>query len=496
MKAAALSIFSAILLSISFPKIDLEFLAWFAFVPFFFATESKSVLETFWLSAVTGFTFFFGLLYWVGRVTWAGAIVLVLYCSLYFALFGLGTKFLRRHSILWIPPLWVFLEFLRSTLFTGFGWGLLGYSQWRMLPLIQVADLTGAYGVSFLVMLANGCLYELLREGRKRRKDIFFSIVLFLLLFSGSFFYGRKQITSSVSPSTLRASVIQGNIPQDLKWDRSVQDLVMKKYERLTEWVALNHPDVIFWPETAVPGFLPDEKDLWERLLSLSQKSETYLLVGAPWVEKGRTYNSALFLRKGEVLQRYDKLHLVPFGEFIPFEENFPILREWIVTGDFHPGKEETVFRHPKGTFSTLICFEDIFPPLVRRLAKESDFLVNVTNDAWFGKSGAPFQHAQASCFRAIENRRTVLRVTNTGYTSLIGPTGEILRHLERGGETLFVTASQTWDVPLSQKETFYSRHGDLFAWFCTIATVLGLGLALLMRLLPEKRKPTRIQTS
>ena len=488
MKSFALSFLSALLLVFSFPPFDVGLLAWVAFIPFFFALEKKNLRQTFGISYLIGFFFFFGLLYWVHYVTWAGTIVLVMYLSLYFATFGVGTRCLNtRGALLWIPSLWVVLEFLRSFLFTGLGWGLLAYSQWKYLSLIQFSELTGAYGVSFLVMFGNVLFFRLLQRDLKARKKTISLIIFFLVLgalFAYGFFYPQEFLSTD---TYFRASVIQGNIPQDLKWDTSVQDLILKKYETLTRAVSKNHPDAIFWPETAVPGFLPDEELLWDRLAALSRDSETYLLVGTPWNEEGLAYNSALFLEKGEILQRYDKLHLVPFGEFIPFEKNFPRLRDWIETGDFRPGKEATIFKHPKGNFATLICFEDIFPDLVRRFAKGSDFLVNITNDAWFMKSSAPFQHAQASVFRAIENRRSVLRVTNTGFTCLIDPMGRILRRLEIGGEPLFVTGYQTWDIPLSKEETFYSRHGDLFVWTCITMVVFGIALSIFP--IPKSRR-------
>lgn len=459
----------------------------------FLALHRRPLPETVRISFLTGFLFFLGLTHWLYHVTWPGMFLLVFYLSLYVVLFGMGVAFLSDRGfllgILTLPSLWVALEFLRSHLLTGFGWGLLGYSQWRFLPFIQIADVTGAYGVSFLVMLGNVTLYHLIRWDHSKKGRLFLVIGMAVIFFS-TLFYGKIRLQTLLSPSTLRVSVIQGNIPQDLKWDASARDLVMKKYEHLTELAALNTPDIIFWPETSVPGFLPDEKDLLDRLVALSQKIKTYLLVGTPWNEGGVTYNSALFLKGGKILERYDKLHLVPYGEFIPFEDTFPFMRDWIVTGDFYPGKEETVFRHPKGSFSVLVCFEDIFPELVRRF-QGSDFLVNITNDAWFGESGAPFQHAQASVFRAVENRKTVLRIANTGYTCLIDPKGRILQDLRVEGEALFVTGFRTWDVSFSQskEETFYSRYGDLLLWFWWVTVLLTVVLFRGIISIPKSRR-------
>ncbi|MFH1858400.1 MAG: apolipoprotein N-acyltransferase [Candidatus Omnitrophota bacterium] len=477
---------TAALLIFSFPPFDLGFLAYLAFVPFFFALENISLKKTAWLSTLTGYCFFLGLIHWLHHVTWPGTLFLIFYLSLYFTLFGVGLKLIDKRWCIFVAPFfWVVLEFLRTHLLTGFGWALLGYSQWRALGLIQFADTTGVYGVSFLVMATNATLYELLRKRGRRTVRIFSVLFLNLFLFF-SWGYG-KTVLSRTFPDTFRATVIQGNIPQDLKWDISVQDLIMTKYERLTEVAAQEKTDAVFWPETAVPGFLPDDDALLERLAALNRKTKTYLLAGSPWSEKELTYNSALLLYRGEILQRYDKLHLVPYGEFIPLEEQFPMLRDWIVTGDFYPGKEATIFKHPKGTFSVLVCFEDIFPDLVRRFASKADFLVNITNDAWFGKSASPFQHAQASVFRAIENRRSVLRVTNTGYTCLIDPAGRILQDLELGGEKLFVTGFRTWEVPLSKTTTFYLRFGDLFAWVCHGITLLSFSVFLFLNALKKK---------
>ncbi len=475
MRRVSLSILSVLLLVFSYPPFNIGIFAWFSFLPFFLALQECSLKKAFGLAILTGTLFFLGTLQWIHHVTWPGTLVLVGYLSLYFGLFGIAARYCPSQWLpLFLPPGWVVLEWLRSSLFTGFGWPILGYSQWRFLPLIQVADLTGAYGVSFLVMGGNALLYQWVR--RRGERKVLVSSILFVCLFLGVWVYGFFRLNEFSKPSkTLRASVIQGNIPQHLKWDPLLQDGIMEKYEQLTLTASAQNPDLVVWPETAVPGFLPEEKELLLRLERLNKKTGGFLLVGAPWTAGRLSYNSAVFFHKGEILKRYDKLHLVPFGEFIPFEDLFPFLREWIVTGDFDPGSEATIFQHPKGNFSVLICFEDIFPDLVRRFAKESDFLVNITNDAWFGKSGAPFQHAQASAFRAIENRRSVLRAANTGYSCLIDPTGRIVRDLRLGGEALFITGQRTWEVPLFRKETFYTRHSGLFLGLCLLLSAAGI---------------------
>ena len=279
----------------------------------------------------------------------------------------------------------------------------------------------------------------------------------------------------------MKVGIVQGNIPQTLKWDSSVQELILAKYEQLTELVSLNDPDIIFWPETSVPGVLPEEKKLLERLRNLARKGKSFLLVGSVTrTEEGFTNSALLIGPAGETKRRYDKLHLVPYGEYIPFEKQFSILRHWIVTGDFIAGKDPTVFEHPKGPFSVLICFEDIFPDLARRFVGEgAQYLVNITNDAWFLKSAAPYQHAQASVFRAVENHVPVLRAANTGLSCVIDANGRLLGTVsDEKGEEIEVTGSRSFIFPLAadHRVTFYTTHGDFFAKGCLLFSLLAWG--------------------
>jgi len=331
LKSLFFSTLSALLLILSFPPHDLGFLAWIAFLPFFSALDGKPIDKVLQLSCLTGFLFFLGLIHWIHHVTWFGMILLCVYLSIYFVGFGLGVRyFSRRWAPYFVPALWVSLEFLRSTLFTGFGWGFLGYSQWRFIPLIQIADLTGVYGVSFLIVFENALFYELWRRKEARGRLFLFVILLNVMLGASLWYGGQKKSEFLNSSKIFRASVVQGNIPQDIKWDIGRQDEILKKYIRMSEAASKDNPDAIFWPETAFPGFLPDEKTLFHRLATFNQNSKTYLLFGVPWNTKGEAYNSAVWMKEGMILQRYDKLHLVPYGEFIPFEGLFPFLRQWI----------------------------------------------------------------------------------------------------------------------------------------------------------------------
>ncbi|MBL7084895.1 MAG: apolipoprotein N-acyltransferase [Candidatus Omnitrophica bacterium] len=472
---------SAILLSLAFPKPGLGFLAWFALVPWFFALQKEKPLRAFLLSYLVGLIFFSGTLYWVNYVSGLGFSILVAYLALYFAIFGFLFSINYRQStisnFLVIPCLWVALEYIRSHLFTGFGWALLGYSQYSVLPLIQISDITGAYGVSFLIVLVNLAIWQTIRK-----KILFpvFCIFSSLILVLG---YGYFKLNQPAQGQDIKVAVVQGNIPQRMKWDPQARDCILQRYLGLTEEAARSRPEIIIWPETSVPGFLEDDPQLLEEISSLSKKIfPSYLLVGTPQEGEQRSiYNSATLLLEGEILQRYDKLHLVPFGEFIPWPQFFSRFSFAGLIGNFSPGEVYTVFSSafPKADikFSALICFEDVFAHLARSFVRGgAKILVNMTNDAWFEDSSEPYQHLQASVFRAVENRVNVVRSANTGVSCFINPWGKILgRVSDSFGQDLLVEGEKTQALKIISMPSFYTAFGDIFAWLCLIGIVFSL---------------------
>jgi apolipoprotein N-acyltransferase len=480
-----LCILSAILLILSFPNFNLEFLAWIGLVPLFFALENKSGAKAFWLAYLCAVIFYAGTTWWLIYVTFAGLVILILYLSLYFAIFAFvlvkfrqkyrAKKFGKILLFLLIPSLWVILEYLRNRLFTGFGWAFLGYSQYQNLAMIQIADLTGVYGVSFLVVLVNWQLQQWLQSLKNREKGTAWSIRLTLLIVFCVFAYGYSKLFAPESGEKLKVSVVQGNIPQEIKWDYAAKEEIFARYLKLTEAAAQEKPDLIIWPETSLPGFLPSDLELRGRIEQFCRKFKIPLLIGAPFEEGEKIYNTAaLFSAGGEILERYDKVHLVPFGEFVP--PGFAFLRKVVEIGDFSAGKEYTVFRlGEKIRFSVLTCFEDIFPHLVRKFKQRgAGFLVNMTNDAWFKKSSAPFQHAQASVFRAVEFRSWLVRAANSGYSCFISPQGRIVQDISVG-EDIFVAGFASGEIFLNGKPSFYQAYGDLFCGVCLLLVVLGL---------------------
>jgi len=497
-----LSLLSGILLILSFPHFDLEFLAWFALVPLFFSIEGKGLRLSFEIGFLTGIITFLGILYWIivavhtyGNIPLipSGLILLLLvaYLSLFIGVFTYLTRFIQIRSglqtMLFTPLLWVALEYLRSHLLTGFPWASLGYSQYLNLSFIQIADITGVYGPSFVIVLVNATLFGILRQWPKKiflvKEVIFTGLVLLSLLIYGhlKMVVVERHVNQN---SPLKIGLVQGNIDQSVKWEQSLQIETLQIYKKLSYTVAEEKPDLIIWPETATPFFFQDADEYQPFVLDIPKKTDAFLLFGAPSykIEKGKVknYNSAYLVSpSGELVGKYDKIHLVPFGEYIPMQHLLFFigsLGEGI--GDFKPGKEIFNFSLPQGKFGVLICFEIIFPDLCRRFVKgDVNFLVTITNDAWFGRTSAPYQHFSMATFRAVENRVFVARAANTGITGFIDPTGKILK-----AGRIFTEEAMSGTIRLSDLKTFYTLYGDIFAWVCSALSLLLLVNALIKK--------------
>jgi apolipoprotein N-acyltransferase len=493
---------SGILLILSFPNFDLEFLAWFALVPLFYSIEGKGLFHGFRLGFLTGLVSFLGILYWIivavhtyGNVPLilSGFILLLLvvYLSLFIGAFAFLTRFIQIRSglrtILFSPLLWVALEYLRSFLLTGFPWANLAYSQYLNLPFIQMAEITGPYGPSFVIVLVNATLFFVLYHWSKRTFP-FREVVVTVIILLGFLVYGYLKIgmvdRQVAHDPPLRVALVQGNIDQSIKWDESFQKETLKIYGRLSLKVAEGKPDLIIWPETATPFFFQDAQEYQPFVLDISKKTNAFLLFGTPSykVQKGKVnhYNSAYLVSPvGDLVGKYDKIHLVPFGEYVPMQDLLFFigsLGEGI--GDFKSGKEIFNFSLPQGKFGVLICFEIIFPDLCRRFVKEgANFLVTITNDAWFGKTSAPYQHFSTATFRAVENRVFMARAANTGITGFIDPKGRIVK---QGG--IFTEEAMNGMIRLSGQKTFYTLYGDIFAWACSAFAILLIAYALIRR--------------
>ncbi len=486
------------LLVLIFPKFDLEVLAWVAAVPLFWAIAGQSIRRSFWLGLLCGVVHYLGTIYWIaytltryGKLPMAAGIamllLLVVYMAAYWGIFAAVIRWLeiRRGLIFPVtaPLVWTALEYARTYFLSGFPWALLGYSQYKTLPSVQIADITGVYGVSFVIMLVNACLaYALVGWVEERDPTInarwtALGGALVLLLSLG---YGWWQISSypAHSGKPLRVGVAQGNIEQDIKWDPAFQQETVNIYRGLTQELVRQRVQMAVWPETAAPFYFQSDKIFQPQICNLARSRQVPLLFGSPAYQTASEdvtfYNAAFFVSPdGQPTGIYNKIHLVPFGEYIPLRWLLGFAGEMLggiigQIGDFGAGETYTIFHMPQGNFGVVICFEILFPDLVRRFPNSgADFLVNITNDAWFGDTAAPYQHFSTLTLRAVENRRYIVRAANTGISGFVDPLGSPASQTQ-----IFTRGCLVQDIYLNQGKTFYSRYGDIFSMMCSLAVI------------------------
>jgi len=492
------AIASGILIALSFPSANLAPLAWIAFVPLFHSLWKKSGKEAFWSGFVFGLVYFFGTLYWIyhsinyyGGLSFAVSICLVLLLCCYLALFPavfsvLFIQIYRKTKLpaLFIAPvLWVMLEFARSYALTGFPWSSIGYSQYRFLAMIQIADITGIYGISFLVLAVNGAGADLLLTRKRLNKMPLFplsytvaGLVSLLVIIAAAYGYGVFRLSEARPGSSCTISVVQGNIEQDRKWEPTFQQEVLAEYENLSREALSSSPFLLVWPETAVPFYFGYDTPNTDNLLQFQKEIGSYLLFGSVMVkgrvrERSELTNSVILLdREGKKSFTYDKIHLVPFGEYVPLRSILFFVDKLVAgIGDYVPGRQYTRAETASGSFATLVCYEVIFPGLVRKFfISGGDFIVTVTNDAWFGRTAGPYQHFSMAVFRAIENRKPLIRAANTGISGFIDSNGRILA---KSG--LFTRQVLTQDITTDRSRTFYTRYGDLFSYLCIVISIV-----------------------
>lgn len=362
---------------------------------------------------------------------------------------------------------WILVEYLRGYwVLNGFPWFQIAYSQLET-PLAGFAPIIGVYGMGFLLASSGFMLVEMLR---RKLIPLIGLLLLMMIWFSGAWL--RNQQWTEVSGEPIKISLVQGNISQTQKWQPNQKLEILRLYQSLTEqhWDS----DVIIWPETAIPAFLSQVKQFYlQPLAEAAQQHGVDLVVSLPTGEGKRYYNSVLSLTEPEVF--YHKNHLLPFGEYLPLQP----LSGWILDliqvplGSFTAGGDyQTLLKAGGYPFVTTICYEDAFGDLVARQIADAAYLVNVTNDAWFGDSVEPYQHMQLAQMRALETGRYLLRATNTGLTAFVGPDGSIQQQAP-----LFTTTTLTGSILPMKGLTPYAQWGDQPVFLVMIAWVLGLWL-------------------
>ena len=482
----AIAAMSGALLALAFPAVDLNPLAWVALVPLLWVGLGRGVGVAFRAGWVAGTVFFVATLYWlvltIGTYTNLSPLVSVgpvfLLCAflgLFVALFMAGCEWARANGVelaLVAPPLWVVLEWVRTYIFGGFPWVALGYTQYRTTYLIQFAELTGVYGISALVVLVNVVVYGAFRrwrDGQVPGTRGLLALTTVLVVLVGWGFWRVRMLERMAPAGVMRVGFIQGNIAQDEKWDPEYQDASIDRYEQLTDQAVAAGAELVVWPETAVPFFFQNGGELRDRVVAIAQRRDIWLLLGSPAFT--RTDDDLLLHNRAYLIgpdgsfdQYYDKMELVPFGEYVPLARLFFFVHKIVEgIGEFRAGTDPVVFETAKGRFGTLICYEGIFPGLTRRfVAAGADFLVNITNDAWFGRTSAPYQHLAMVTIRAIENRVPVVRVANTGFSAMVEVDGRI-----RWRTNLFATDWRVETVRWPGVRTLYTAVGDVFVWLC-----------------------------
>ncbi len=496
----ALSLTGGLMLAFSFPRFDWNFLAWIGLIPLFYAILHQTPKRAAIHGLVFGLAFYMVSLSWITNtlinygniptaIAWLIMFVLALYCSAYLVLFCYLLKKLSGHNLLLFvglaPVLWTTLEYIRSThLEYGFSWQGLGYSQWSNLTVLQLAEITGVYGVSALIVMVNAGLFycshpgirmtDPWRQWRKHVGAVMFTVFAICLAFGWSALTSYQE--QPVKP--LKVGLVQGNIPQQMKWDPQYKADILKTYFDLTLKASASNPDLVVWPEAVTPFYFLHDLEGTAEVIGLTDAIGIPLVFGSPHLEySGKepvSYNSAYYLSdKGNIEGRYDKIHMVPCGEFVPFQPHLSVLDKMVVgIGNFGRGKESPVFTLGDYKFAISICYEMGYPDELRRPVKNgAQFLVNVTNDAWFGKSAASYQHFSMAAFRAVENRVPIVRAANTGISGAVDAIGRI--HPASGifVKEVIVTGVQ----PRSGGTTFYTEYGDVFCWLCMVLSV-GLG--------------------
>jgi len=444
---------------------------------------------------VSGLAHYLGLLYWIVYVTHVfGHLPLILslgvllllagYLSLYRALWALGVNWgaARGLSLLWwAPALWVALEFGQTYILSGFPWGLLGNGLYLYPLLLQLADITGVYGLSCLVVLVNVALYLTcfpprgLRVRQWRHLPV---VCLIVVLWLGYGWYRLEAVQKLEAGSPkIKVAVAQGNIKQGEKWKKEMVTATLERYAELDRKVKGSR--LIIWPETAAPFLYVRTPDLAAEVQKIARDSGAYLLFGSPAYEltpQGEYYYNRAYLLnpQAETIGSYDKAHLVPYGEYVPLRRFFPFIGKMVpMVGDFAEGPVGATVSLPEGAIGPLVCYESIFPYLARaQVANGARLLVNITNDAWFGKTAAAYQHLSMAVLRAVEHHVCLARAANTGISAFIDGAGRLLWTSE-----INVPEAHALELAWLPGGSLYTRIGDVFAWACVI--VCGLAVIL-----------------
>lgn len=513
-----LPVLAALLVILSLPSFDLGFLAWCGLAPFLFALRQKGLWGASCLGFLFGGVFGTGAFFWllnISHINIVNFLLMIFILSLYFLVYGFFYRLISRKIgswiIVWAPALWVVLEYVRSNLFfLALPWNLIGHSQYHYLPVIQIADITGVYGISFILVMVNQLLSEIpdflnkyrpatpiVDIGHSHRINWAAHIIPVGMILVIIFSYGWYRLTIPESKSHLRIAIVQANVLTKNNMSIAEQITHMKAYERLVLEAAVSKPHLIIWPASSLPAQINSSRFMQYITRHLARESGAYILAGGaggekfgPRAEGQLPYSNSEFLvsPSGYIDGQYDKMRQVPFNEYLPLR-NLVRWPSWITTlqGDFKAGEKYTLFNVDGIKFSSPICWENMFPDHFRRFVKEgANFMVSVTNEGFFGRSAAPYQTLAINVFRAVENRVAIARANTTGVSAIISPKGGIVdRVRDKNGNDLFVSGIIVKDIPVSDGKTFYTVYGDIFVYIVIGVTALIFMVCLYRRNIP-----------
>jgi len=479
---------AAFVMALAFPRTDWSLTPWFALAPLLAVATIRAPRTAFFWGWASGTVFFLVLLRWLqftfqvySEIPWplvyGPVLLLAAYCGIWTGAVAWLVSWVseRRSAALALamaPFFWVAAEWLRGHLFGGFPWGTLGYSQYLRLRVIQIAELTGVHGVSFMLLAVNAALAACMVL---RWRGAVTGLAAAGVLLAATLAFGGVRLAEPTPTTAMgRVAIIQPSIEQPLKWEPRHTLETLEIYFALLRRVGEQHPQLIVWPETAAPTILRRDPALIERLRSASAELGVPMLVGSIDEVDGRFRNTAFLLTAQGIVGRYDKIHLVPFGEFLPLSGVLGFVRGWAqFIAELEAGSRAVVFKAPPAPFGVVICYEGIFPDLFRQFVRDGALLmVNMTNDGWFGRTSGPEQHLSMYPFRAVEHRVSIVRAANTGVSAFIAPNGMIVRRLN-----LFERGVMTERVPLRTRHTLFTRLGDWLGLLSlAVTTTVGAG--------------------
>ena len=467
------------------------------------AVYRKPLLQASGLGFVAGAVYFAGTLYWVtrvmvmyGDVPLVAAILInaafVAYLALFVLVFAIVMARLTAvsgpNALLVAPIVWVTTELGRTYFLTGFPWVLLGYSQTPVLPIAQLASVFGVFGLSALVASVSAALafaaVVLGLSGQAVsnaaiRRAAFTPLVVTLVFVAMTAIWGALRIRNGellTSGEAVRLGLLQGNVPEADRWQSQKAAAVFVRYIDMTRQAVARGARFVVWPESATPYAFGDDVRATERMTGLARSLQVPLLIGSDQIVHGsetKYYNAAVLVRSdGSAGGVYKKVHLVPFGEYVPARHVFFFMSRIVqAVSDFAAGDTLDVLPVNGHAVSTAICYEIIYPNLVRQFTEGgSELLTTITNDSWFGPTSAPYQHFQQASMRAIENGRFLVRAANTGISGIVDPYGHVLSQTG-----LYEPAVVVGDARFLKNTTIYARTGDVFAYACTVLTALLL---------------------